>query len=92
MKLPLHAVQARLKTLPEWRLQDKAITRQFSFSNFNEAWGFMSRVALKAEKIDHHPNWSNVYNKVDVQIWTHDQDGLTDLDFELAEFMESVSK
>jgi 4a-hydroxytetrahydrobiopterin dehydratase len=52
----------------------------------------MSRVALKAEKLDHHPNWSNVYNEVEVRLWTHDHDGLTEKDFELAEFMDTVAQ
>ena len=93
MKLPTSTVQARLRSLPNWRLNDeKVIARTFEFRDFNQAWGFMSRVALEAEKRDHHPNWSNVYNKVDVQLWTHDHDGLTETDFELAAFMDNAAK
>jgi len=61
-----------------------AITKSFKFNNFNEAFGFMSRVALLAEKRDHHPEWSNVWNKVDITLSTHDAGGLTQLDVELA--------
>lgn len=65
-----------------------AITRKFVFKDFNEAFGFMSRVALVAEKMDHHPEWSNVYKTVDVTLATHDAGGVTELDIKLAETMD----
>ena len=68
-----------------------AITRKFTFKNFNEAFGFMSRVALVAEKMDHHPEWSNVYKTVDVTLSTHDAGGLTELDIKLAEAMDKIA-
>ena len=68
-----------------------AITRKFTFKNFNEAFGFMSRVALVAEKMDHHPEWSNVYKTVDVTLSTHDAGGLTELDVKLAEAMDKIA-
>ena len=68
-----------------------AITRKFTFKNFNEAFGFMSRVALMAEKMDHHPEWSNVYKTVDVTLSTHDAGGLTELDIKLAEAMDKIA-
>ena len=68
-----------------------AIQRSFKFKNFNEAWGFMNRVALMAEKADHHPEWFNVYDRVEVTLATHDADGVTELDVELAGFMDKVS-
>ena len=64
-----------------------AISKTFVFSNFNEAFGWMSRVAMQAEKLDHHPEWSNVYKTVDVTLATHDAGGVTDLDVKLARFM-----
>ena len=64
-----------------------AIARKFEFRNFNEAFGFMSRVALMAEKLDHHPEWSNVYKTVEVTLSTHDSGGVTELDIKLAEAM-----
>ena len=67
-----------------------ALQKSFLFSNFNEAFGFMARVALTAEKMDHHPEWSNVYNRVDVVLSTHDAGGITELDFKLAKFMDSI--
>jgi len=68
-----------------------AITRKFTFKNFSEAFGFMSRVALVAEKMDHHPEWSNVYKTVDVTLSTHDAGGLTELDIKLAEAMDKIA-
>ncbi|EEQ97150.1 pterin-4a-carbinolamine dehydratase, putative [Perkinsus marinus ATCC 50983] len=67
------------------------ISRNFQFRNFNEAFGFMTRVALYAEKADHHPNWYNVYNKVDVELSTHDAGGVTEKDFSLAEKMDKIA-
>jgi 4a-hydroxytetrahydrobiopterin dehydratase len=79
--------------LTGWKAVDgrDAITRQFKFADFNAAFGFMTRVALKADKMDHHPEWSNVYNKVDVVLTTHDAGGVTDKDIELARFMDEAA-
>lgn len=68
-----------------------AIAKQFRFKDFNAAFGFMTRVALKADKMDHHPEWSNVYSKVDVVLTTHDAGGVTDKDIELAAFMDEAA-
>ncbi|MCI5047927.1 MAG: 4a-hydroxytetrahydrobiopterin dehydratase [Aquisalinus sp.] len=68
-----------------------AIFRRFQFSDFNEAFGFMSRVALLAEKMDHHPEWFNVYNKVEVTLTTHDVDGLSEFDVKMADFMDGLA-
>jgi 4a-hydroxytetrahydrobiopterin dehydratase len=73
--------------LDGWELDGVSLRRQFVFANFVEAFGFMARVALVAEKLDHHPNWSNVYNRVDIAVTTHDAGGLTALD---AEFVRRV--
>ncbi len=67
----------------------KSISKQFKFKDFNEAWSFMNRVALKAESMNHHPEWFNVYNKVDITLTTHDVEGLSDLDVKLAEAIEA---
>lgn len=82
-----------LASISDWSLVDgrDAITRTFRFKDFNAAFGFMSRVALKAEKMDHHPEWFNVYNKVEVTLSTHDADGLTELDIRLARFMDRIA-
>ncbi len=82
-----------LATLDGWSDVEgrDAITRTFKFKNFNQAFGFMSRVAMKAEKMDHHPEWFNVYATVEVTLATHDADGVTALDIELATFMDKVA-
>ena len=68
-----------------------AIQRTFKFADFNEAFGFMTRVAIMAEKLDHHPEWFNVYNRVEVTLTTHDADGVTDLDVAMAQFMNAAA-
>ena len=80
------AALARLAGWSEVKGRD-AITRKFEFRNFNEAFGFMSRAALMAEKLDHHPEWFNVYKTVEVTLSTHDAGGVTELDIKLAEAM-----
>lgn len=79
-------------TPPEgWTVEDGGINRQFKFKSFSEAWAFMSRVAMAAEVANHHPEWSNVYNKVDIRLTTHDADGLTDKDIDLAETINTLT-
>lgn len=84
-------VDALLGECPEWRLRDdgKAIERDFTFGDFNAAFGFMTRVALYADKADHHPEWSNVYNRVHITLTTHDADGLSARDAAMARAIES---
>lgn len=84
---------AALARLPQWTLVDgrDAIARRFTFRDFNAAFGFMTRVALIAEKMNHHPEWSNVWNRVDVTLSTHDAGGLTDRDVTLAEAMDKLA-
>ena len=67
-----------------------AILKKFTFKDFNEAFGFMTRVAIKADKMDHHPEWFNVYNRVEVTLSTHDCSGLSQKDIKLAQFMDQV--
>ncbi len=69
-----------------------AISKKFAFKDFNEAFGFMARVALIAEKLDHHPEWFNVYNRVEVTLATHDAGGVTERDVKLAEAMDRLAK
>ena len=81
---------ARVKSWREVAGRD-AITRKFVFKDFSEAFGFMARAALVAEKLDHHPEWSNVYKTVEVTLSTHDAGGLTELDVKLAEAMDKLA-
>ncbi len=79
--------------LKGWKEEDgrDAISKSYKFADFNAAFGFMTRVALKAEKMDHHPEWSNVYNNVEVVLTTHDAGGVTAKDVELAKFMDETA-
>ena len=83
-----------LADLPQWQLADgrDAIRRSFRFSGFNAAFGFMTRAALAAEKLNHHPEWSNVYRTVEVTLTTHDAGGLTELDVKLAKRMNKYAE
>ena len=88
------AVRANaLASLTGWADVDgrDAINKSFKFADFNQAFGFMTRVSMLAEKMDHHPEWFNVYNRVDVTLATHDADGVTELDIRMAEFMNEVA-
>ena len=91
-KLTPAARMRALKILKEWKLVDgrDAIHKQYRFKNFVEAFGFMSQAALVAERMDHHPEWFNVYNRVDVTLTTHDAEGLSQRDIELARAMDSI--
>jgi 4a-hydroxytetrahydrobiopterin dehydratase len=84
-------VQAALHELPGWSIDDGKLHRRFVFDDFVGAFAFMSAVALHAEKADHHPEWHNVYNRVDVWLTTHDAGGLTALDRELARYMQTLA-
>ncbi|MGE5566420.1 MAG: 4a-hydroxytetrahydrobiopterin dehydratase [Parcubacteria group bacterium] len=82
-----------LKQLTGWTAADArdAIVKTFTFKDFNAAFGFMTRAALAAEKLDHHPEWFNVYNRVEVLLATHDADGVTELDVKLARIMDEAA-
>ena len=84
-------VEELMATVPEWRRDGGAIRRDFRFKGFGAAFGFMTRVAMAAEKMNHHPEWSNTYNRVEVRLTTHDKGGLTALDFDLARRMDAVA-
>jgi 4a-hydroxytetrahydrobiopterin dehydratase len=92
--LSTEARKAALKDLSGWSEVPgrAAIARDFRFKDFNEAFGFMSRVALVAEKRDHHPEWKNVYKTVEVVLATHDAGGVTALDIDLAKAMDAIAR
>ncbi len=81
-----------LSTLPNWSPVEgrDALTRSFKFADFKQAFAFMTQVALKAEQMDHHPEWFNVYNKVDITLTTHDSGGVSDKDIKLAHYIDSL--
>ena len=85
--------QAALAQLQGWRAADgrDAIAKSYKFKDFAEAFAFMTRAALAAEKLDHHPEWFNVYNRVDVTLATHDANGVTELDITLARLMDAAA-
>ncbi|XP_014238222.1 probable pterin-4-alpha-carbinolamine dehydratase [Trichogramma pretiosum] len=98
-KMPKLSVEDRQKDLAPlltngWAVQDKrdALCKEFIFKNFNEAFGFMTRIALQAEKMDHHPEWFNVYNKVNITLSSHDVNGLSQRDVKLATFIDNAAK
>jgi 4a-hydroxytetrahydrobiopterin dehydratase len=92
-KLSAEARKSALDGLSGWSAVDgrDAITRKFTFKDFNQAFGFMTRAALVAEKMDHHPEWFNVYKTVEVTLSTHDAGGVTELDVKLAEAMNRIA-
>jgi len=90
-KLDQAEIRAALAALPGWTLEDGKLHREYRFRDFNEAFGFMTRVALEAERRNHHPEWSNVWNRVVVDLTTHDAGGLTTNDVELARVMEACA-
>src|SRR5919108_2401387 len=93
-KLTATARQSALGKLKGWSEVEgrDAISRKFQFKDFNEAFGFMARAALIAEKLDHHPEWFNVYNKVEVTLSTHDAGGVTERDVQLAQAMDRLAR
>ena len=93
-KLSPAARSAALAKLAGWQQEASgrdAIAKTYVFADFNAAFGFMTRVALQADKVDHHPEWFNVYNRVDITLSTHDANGLTQRDIDLAQFIEKAA-
>ena len=92
-KLSKTEVEEKLQDIEGWSMaEDKeVIQKSFKFKNFSQAWSFMSRCALLAEKMNHHPEWFNVYNKVDVTLTTHDADGVSELDLKMATYMNKYA-
>lgn len=91
MSLSDEQIKNELKSLNGWTIKNGKLHKDFSFSDFTEAFSFMTKVALHAEKKNHHPEWFNVYNRVSIDLMTHDAGGITTNDVELAKFIESVA-
>ena len=95
MKLNATQLQPLLADLPQWTHHDERggiLKREFVFHDFAQAFGFMGQIAVHAEKRNHHPEWFNVYNRVEVLLTTHDADGVTELDLAMASFMDEAAK
>ena len=90
-KLTEHELDEKVKAMKGWELKNGKLEKFFRFSNFVEAFGFMTRIALEAEKINHHPEWLNVYNTVTIRLSTHDAGGITDFDIKLANIIDTLS-
>jgi 4a-hydroxytetrahydrobiopterin dehydratase len=90
-KLTELEIAQALKALPDWRLEDGKICVTYKFADFSQAWAFMTRCALAAEKSDHHPDWKNVYNTVEISLWTHDCGAVTNRDLQLAKQFSSFA-
>ena len=89
-KLSDDQIKEELKELQGWQLVNGKLHKEFQFKDFNQAFGFMTRAALHAEKMDHHPEWFNVYNKLKVDLMTHDAGGITENDVKLAKILNSL--
>ncbi|KJD32837.1 pterin-4-alpha-carbinolamine dehydratase [Tamlana nanhaiensis] len=83
-------IEAKLLRFPDWEYYDNALHAEFEFENFKDCFSAMSRIAFECEALNHHPNWSNVYNVLTISLSTHDAGGVTNKDFQLAEAIESI--
>ena len=89
-KMTSQQIEAGLKDLSGWKLRDEKLRRELKFKNFVQAWGFMTQVAMLAEQADHHPEWSNVYSRVTIDLTTHEAGGISQRDFDLAKKVNEV--
>ena len=90
-KLTSDEIEANLKSLSHWEVKDEKLHRELKFKDFVQAWGFMTQAAMLAEQMDHHPEWQNVWNKVIIDLTTHSAKGISRLDFELAQKMNTIA-
>ena len=91
MKLSAEEISEQLKNLQGWSIKDQKLHKDFEFESFNEAFGFMTRASMEIEKMNHHPEWFNVYNKISVDLMTHDAGGITKNDIQLAKILNSLA-
>ena len=90
IKLSESSIEEKLKNLPGWSVKNDKLYKEFQFNDFNQAFGFMTRAAMEIERMNHHPEWFNVYNKITVELTTHDAGGITDNDVNLARILNSL--
>ena len=90
MKLSESSIEEKLKNLPGWSIKKDKLHKEFQFNDFNQAFGFMTRAAMEIEKMNHHPEWFNVYNRITVELTTHDAGGITKNDVDLARILNSL--
>jgi 4a-hydroxytetrahydrobiopterin dehydratase len=91
MKLSKTDIDEELKSLPGWSVVNEKLHKEFQFDSFNQAFGFMTRAAMEIEKMNHHPEWFNVYNKITIELTTHDAGGITKNDVNLAKILNSLA-
>jgi len=90
IRLSQEEIDEELKSLPGWSVVNEKLHKEFQFENFNQAFGFMTRSAMEIEKMNHHPEWFNVYNKITIELTTHDAGGITKNDVDLAKILNSL--
>ena len=91
MRLSQLDIEEQLKNIPGWSVVNEKLHKEFEFASFNEAFGFMTRAAMEIEKMNHHPEWFNVYNRITVELTTHDAGGITKNDVNLAKILNSLA-
>ena len=91
MKLSQTDIDEELKNLPGWSVVNEKLHKEFQFESFNQAFGFMTRAAMEIEKMNHHPEWFNVYNRITIELTTHDAGGITKNDVNLAKILNSLA-
>ncbi len=91
MRLSQTDIDEELKNLSGWNVVNEKLHKEFQFDNFNQAFGFMTRAAMEIEKMNHHPEWFNIYNKITIELTTHDAGGITKNDINLAKILNSLT-
>ncbi len=91
MRLSQADIDEKLKSLPGWSVVNEKLHKEFQFDSFNQAFGFMTRAAMEIEKMNHHPEWFNVYNRITIELTTHDAGGITNNDVSLARTLNSLT-
>jgi 4a-hydroxytetrahydrobiopterin dehydratase len=90
IRLSQAEIEQELKNLPGWKIVNEKLHKEFQFESFNQAFGFMTRSAMEIEKMNHHPEWFNVYNRITIELTTHDAGGITKNDVNLAKILNSL--